>query len=341
MNVQENAELHTQSIHFSNIIRRMLAQAWAFNRTLTLAIVLNLALIPIILVLAVFDPVTITGVNGWIKPLKFTSSIAIYSATFLWFLTYVRRGKFWVGVVASLTGAMLLGEIALVMMQVARRTTSHFNVTTLFDELVFSVMGIMIMLVALVNLVVAIWLVLQKMDDKVIAAGLRWGVWITFAGMIVATLMLGPSAVQREQMQAGIVSTAIGAHSVGVPDGGAGLPILGWSTEGGDIRVGHFVGLHALQMLPLLAWLLKRAWTTRRWSERQRLWLLHVGGFSYLSLMALLTWQALRGQSLIAPDALTLAAFGLLAGSALIVVLLIVRRTDYRVNATPAPRIIG
>ena len=99
----------------------------------------------------------------------------------------------------------------------------------------------------------------------------------------------------------------IGAHSVGVEDGGPGLPLVGWSTTGGDLRVGHFVGLHAMQVLPLLGFALTRPWAVRRWSQRTRTRLVWTAGASYLGLTVFVTWQALRGQSIVAPDPLTLA----------------------------------
>ena len=47
-------------------------------------------------------------------------------------------------------------------------------------------------------------------------------------------------------------------HAVGVPEGSAGLPVVNWSTEGGDLRVAHFLGLHGLQAIPLFALLHER-----------------------------------------------------------------------------------
>jgi hypothetical protein len=70
-----------------------------------------------------------------------------------------------------------------------------------------------------------------------------------------------------------------------------------------------------MQVLPLLGGLLGLAWARRRLGERQRLALVWTAGLAYLGLVALLTWQALRGQSVVTPDALTLAAVGLLAGA--------------------------
>ena len=114
-----------------------------------------------------------------------------------------------------------------------------------------------------------------------------------------------------------------GGHTVGAADGGAGMPITGWSLEHGDLRVGHFIGLHALQVLPLLAWALLR-WTHLDAATRARL--LHVAGAAYTAVVLLVTWQALRGQSIVRPDGVTLAASAALVGLASVAAVTVLRR---------------
>lgn len=295
-------------------LRSAVARSWAFNRTLTLAALLHFALVPIAAGLILLDPQTITGMQAWIKPTKFALSGGIYSLTFGWFLTFVRGKRRWVQIAATATGVALLVETTLITMQVIRGVPSHFNSTTAFDATVFSVMGAFIALLATMNLLLAIWLLIQRLPDRPFAWALRWGTIIAFAGMGVGSLMTAPTAPQMAALQTGEPVNALGAHAVGVADGGPGLPFLGWSTEGGDLRAAHFLGLHGMQILPLAAWLLSRRRVRRVLTEGHRTALVHLTGFGYLALTGLLTWQALRGQSVIAPDGLTWAAYAGLIG---------------------------
>lgn len=296
---------------------RLLARAWRYSPLLTLAALANLALIPIFIVAAILDPRVITGAPAWIKPLKFAISITIFCATFLWLLTFLRGHSRLVRVAAGITGLGLLIEMALIAMQVVRGTTSHFNTSSAFDATVFSLMGSIITAVSVSTLLLGIWLIRQRLADPVLAWGLRLGVLISVVGMLLGFLMTSPTDEQLAAARAGEGLPRSGAHAVGAADDAPGLPLLGWSTEGGDLRVPHFVGLHAMQILPVLGGLLGMASIRRRWSQRGRLGLMWTAGLGYLGLTLLLTWQALRGQSIIAPDALTLTAVGLLLAAAL------------------------
>lgn len=310
---------HTQN-------RSIVWRAWNFNRALTAAVLLHLAIVPLLVIALFVDGRIISGVNGWIKPLKFALSGAIYGATFLWLLTFVRGQTRLAQMIAAITGAALMVETVLITMQVMRNTVSHFNIATPFDGIVFSIMGLFIMSLAVANFILAVVLGFQRLPDPIVAWGIRWGLIISLAGMASGVLMTSgnfpPSSLAA--MQAGEAPTLVGAHSVGVNDGGPGLPFLGWSTVGGDLRVGHFVGLHGLQMLPFVAFLLTRRWATQRFTQRQRLALVWVAGLGYLGLTLLLTWQALRAQPLVTPDTLTLTVAAVLTVGVALLALLIV-----------------
>ncbi|KAB2590746.1 hypothetical protein [Streptomyces arboris] len=266
----------------------------------------------------VVDDRILLGAPIWAKPFKFSLSFTAYGLTLAWMLaqtTWGRRTGWWAGNVVVLTA---LVEMALVIGQVIRGKRSHFNAETAFDANLYTVMGLTVVALWAATLVIAVLLLRTRLADRATAWAIRGGVLIALVGAGLGFLMAQPTAEQRA---AGNLDTAdvIGAHSVGVPDGGPAMPLTGWSTTGGDLRIPHFVGMHALQLLPLLliALVLLAPRIARLRDARVRLRLVRVATVGYAGLVALTTWQALRGQPLIRPDAATLMAAGvLLAGVA-------------------------
>lgn len=197
----------------------------------------------IVTLISISDNRVILGLNPWIKPMKFLMSLTIFLWTVGWFMPETEaRPKSRVVVRWTIASAMAI-EIALVIMQSARGTTSHFNVATAFDGLVFSIMGNVIVInTAVMGLL--LWII--RRDTPPQRAGYLWGIRAGVALFVIASLQ-------------GFVMVANMGHAVPGPDGGPGLPFVNWSTDQGDLRVAHFFGLHALQVLPLFGFLLDRA----------------------------------------------------------------------------------
>jgi len=307
------------------MVRNLLNQAFTINRPLT---ILGGAMLLVLLVALggiLLDHRVITGAPAWLKPAKFAISISVYCFTFVWLLGFVENRPRLVRLVANVTVISFIVEMIAIVVQAARGTTSHFNLSTPFNSFLWMMMGAFIVFAWAMGLLLAIMLILQRMPDRVFALSMRLGVLISLAGMAAAFLMVRPTAGQLAAIASGHGPSIVGAHSVGVSDGGPGLPVVGWSTVGGDLRVAHFVGLHALQFLPLFGWLLtRRRGVFSRCSERQRLTLVWTAGLAYLGLVLLLVWQALRGQSVISPDTKTMSVAGALVSAAVISILVTV-----------------
>jgi hypothetical protein len=253
------------------------------------------ALTPVLAVLAVVDDRVLLGAPLWLKPLKFAVSFVAYAGTLAWLLGQLRERTMqrtgWVIVAASVV------EMAIIVGQASRGVRSHFNDDSAFDNALYSVMGATIVVLWLATLAVTLRFLREPGLGRVTATAVRLGLTVALIGLLE-----------------GFVMTALDGHAVGTPDGGPGLPLLGWSTTGGDLRIAHFVGMHALQGLPLLAAALT---TVRGLTDATRVRLLRIVGAGWTGLVVLLTWQALRAQPLLAPDATTLAAGGVLvAGTA-------------------------
>lgn len=195
----------------------------------------HLALLVVLAFAALLDDAQVMGIGRWIKPMKFAASIAIYLGALAWYAPEFGtvRERRWPLAIAGWT---MLVEIVAIVAQAARGHTSHYNIATPLDAALFSTMGVAI---AINSLAMAWCGVLAWRTYRSTPSAYRLGIVL---GLVVA---LAGSAI-------GGAMIANNAHTVGIADGGPGLPFVNWSTVGGDLRVSHFLGLHALQGLPVL-----------------------------------------------------------------------------------------
>jgi len=198
---------------------------------------IHIALAVVFILCIAVDSTNVYGINAWVKPVKFSVSIAVYVWTMA--LLFAPLGDWWAkpwlgrGIAIS-----MFAEITLIAMQSGRGVPSHFNSTTPFNAAVFGLMGLMILFNTLLAFGVFLgWVWRDVAVDPLIGAGVRTGLILFMMGSLVGVIMI-----------------VLQGHTIGALDGGPGLPFLNWSTMHGDLRVAHAVGLHALQAIPLAAW---------------------------------------------------------------------------------------
>jgi len=249
------------------------------NPALSRAGWLNVALAALALALLPLDHRHVTGLLVWAKPLKFSLSIVAYAWTLAWLLaslpTAAQRAVRRLSLGVALSMAV---EIAVIFVQAARGTTSHYNASSSLNGLLFGLMGVFILL----NTILTAWAVYLAWRHRPAgSAGYAWGLRLGLLVFLVGSVLGG-------------FMIHAGQHTVGAADGGPGLPGLGWSTAAGDLRLAHFLGMHALQALPLLGWALGR------WVPRRAVALTWLGTALYAAAVAGLLLQALAGQPLLA-----------------------------------------
>lgn len=213
----------------------------------------------------VLDPRIVNGEPVWLKPARFAASIALFTATLGWIARHfpisarnVRRASIGIAVTA-------LVEITLIGGQAGRGVESHFNDTTSIDQAIYVTMGVTILaMTALVTWLLVLSWRREFGIDPAFALGIRIG---------LALFVLGA-------FEGGVMVT-LGTSAIGQ---GQSVPIAGWMLSG-DFRVAHFVGLHALQLLPLVGYGAAIA-SERGLLERPIRFVLLVGGGYALVLVA-------------------------------------------------------
>lgn len=215
----------------------MIKEFWRTQRPLVVAGSISLGLAMLTALLTSVDSTEILGISRWVKPMKFFLSISAFLWTMAVYFHYLPTRRIIIRILTWAMIAIFTLEMLVIAGQSVRGQPSHFNVSTPLNASLFSLMGLGILILSLLMIVVTVLYFIHKIQlPPAVVLGLRLGLVI---------LLLGA-------LQGGYMSSRPG-HAVGVKDGGAGLPVVNWSTEGGDLRVAHFLGLHGLQIIPLFA----------------------------------------------------------------------------------------
>jgi hypothetical protein len=212
------------------------AELLARERRLAIYGMVLLALLVPMLVAWGLDERTVRGANVWIKPMKFSISIALLAFTTAWFAGHLpvarRTSRTMDWIVWLLIGAGTF-ELAYITLQSALGQASHYNVGDLLHGVMYTLMGIGALVLTATQPMLA-WQLYRHPDS-------------------------GRPAAYRQAILLGLVLTfAFGAGIGGLlsnlqpPSGGASVPLFGWALGGGDLRPAHFVGIHAEQALPLV-----------------------------------------------------------------------------------------
>jgi hypothetical protein len=210
---------------------------------LELAVALCVVMVPLTVVSLQIDPRVLDDEAIWLKPLKFQLSLGLHAATVLLIAACLpgdlpqSRLVRWV---KAALGVTVIYEVLFISVQAARGVRSHFNGDdTWFEEIGGEIMAggavVLTMAPALIGLAL-LWHLIRRRSA---ALPLQLGMGL---GLILSGLLGGYTGGAIGANDGPLVGAAVGPF----------LPLTGWSMSGGDLRISHFFGLHAIQALPLV-----------------------------------------------------------------------------------------
>jgi len=239
-------------------------------------VIVHLVLAIVSITSSFMDDRTLMGVNVWMKPLKFSISVAIYILTVGFLMTLYPFSKKKKNLINNIVCWTLLIELGLIIYQASGGVQSHYNISNPFDGLIFAAMGILIATnVIIMALFIFETIRLKLKTPKLLQWAILLGWVIVFFGSWVGGQMISEMS-----------------HNIGVEDGGPGLPLVNWSTIAGDLRVAHFFGLHGLQIIPIFALLISNKSKT---TTKNQIIIVTVFGLAYALFVGYTFYQAKQG----------------------------------------------
>ncbi|TRX37074.1 hypothetical protein [Flavobacterium restrictum] len=191
------------------------------------------------LVLTKTTTVQVYNVSAWYKPFKFALSTFLYSWAMAWYCYYLP--DFNIGFF-NWSIIILLGfEIVYIAIQANKGQLSHYNTSTSLYSFLYAMMAIAATLATLYTAYVGLLFFTTNFHDLP-----NHYVWSIRLGIVIFVIFSFEGFVMGTKL----------THTIGGEDGAAGIPILNWSTKYGDPRIAHFIGMHALQVIPLISYYL-------------------------------------------------------------------------------------
>ncbi|MBC7413254.1 MAG: hypothetical protein H7331_12465 [Bacteroidia bacterium] len=186
------------------------------------------------LVLSKFSTTQVYNVSSWYKPFKFAFSTFLFVWAMGWYCYYLPQ--FNINLFNWSVIILLSFEIIYIAIQAAKGQLSHFNISTPVYAWLYSMMAIAATLVTLYTAYVGILFFTNEFPNLP-----KYYLWAIRLGIVIFVLFAFEGFVMGAKL----------THTIGGVDGQEGIPLLNWSTKFGDPRIAHFIGMHALQVLPL------------------------------------------------------------------------------------------
>jgi hypothetical protein len=191
------------------------------------------------LALARITTTQVYNVNAWYKPFKFAFSTFTLVWAMAWYCNYLPSLNIRI---FNWSVILLLGfEIVYIAIMAGQGKTSHFNDSSPFYSAMFSIMALAATIVTLYIAYIGWLFFINAFPDLP-----NYYVWSIRLGILIFVVFSFEGALMGGRM----------SHSVGLENDNSNLFIFGWSKIVGDLRVSHFIGMHALQVLPVLSYYL-------------------------------------------------------------------------------------
>lgn len=204
----------------------------------------GLALVALIvptLAASLIDDRLTNDIGVWTKPLKFQVSLALYTFTLAFFARYLPQGvreTRWYRVYMAAVLAAIALEMMWLMGAAILGVPAHFNASET-GQVIYRLMGALATLLTSATAVYAFQIARNPSTglSPAVKSGIVWGLALTLPLTLVT---------------AGVLASGTGHWVGGVQSDAAGMTLMGWARDGGDLRVAHFFGTHAMHILPVV-----------------------------------------------------------------------------------------